>query len=282
LKRRLADIAKLTLAAGGAVAAWGLFESQWVRRTDRTVLVPGLPSGLVGLRVAHLSDPHVGAPGLNGLALRRAIDIVVDAGPDLVCISGDLRARAGGDRTLRRQLRRLAVPLGCYAVLGNHDYGDGYDPFGDDEPLTDLDDTPVQLLADETAVIQHPAGKILIGGMAPRTFAMDPSSDASGLLDPSAALRILICHYPQILDRLAPSAWHLVLAGHLHGGQICIPTPTGKIRLAHMSRDYLEGIYGREGTTMHVSRGIGTTFVPFRIAARPEVSILELGSAVSA
>jgi predicted MPP superfamily phosphohydrolase len=278
----MADVVRLAVIGAGAVAAWGLFESQWVRRSDRIVLIPGLAPGLVGLRIAHLSDLHVGAPSLNAVALRRAIDIVVDAGPDLVCITGDLRARVAGDASLRRQLGRLAVPLGCYAVLGNHDYGDGYDPFGDDQPLTDLDDTPVRLLADERVVIEHEAGPILIGGMAPRTFSEDPTSDASGLLVEQAALRILLCHFPDVLDRLAPRAWDLVLAGHLHGGQICIPTPTGKIRLAHTSRDYLEGIYGREGTALHVSRGVGTTFVPVRIAARPEVAILELAAAAAA
>jgi predicted MPP superfamily phosphohydrolase len=262
------------VAAGTGLAAWGLFESQWVRRTDRLVLVPGLAPALAGLRIGHLSDLHVGAPGLNGRALRHGVDLLLEASPDLICITGDLRARVSGDAVLRQELARLAPPLGMFAVLGNHDYGDGYDPFADGVPVTDLDG--VRLLADETAVVPHAGGSIVVAGIAPQTYVEDPSSDGGPLRDGPAALRILLCHYPHVLDRLRPGDWDLVLAGHLHGGQICLPLPTGKVRLAHLSRDYLEGIYGREGTTMHVSRGIGTTFVPFRFAARPEVTILEL------
>jgi len=83
-----------------------------------------------------------------------------------------------------------------------------------------------------------------------------------------------------VLDRLRPGDYQLVLAGHLHGGQICLPFPGGKLRLSHLSRDYLEGVYARDGTVMHISRGVGTTFLPIRIAARPEVTTLVLRSAV--
>jgi predicted MPP superfamily phosphohydrolase len=274
MTRRATDRYRIAAATATGIVAWGLFESQWVRHVQSRALVAGLEPGFAGLRVAHVSDLHVGAPGLNGRALRRAVDLVVDAAPDIVCISGDVRARVGGDRLLRRQLARLEAPLGSYAVLGNHDIGEGHDPFGDGVPLGDLDGTPVRLLADDRVVVHHPAGPIVIGGLAPQSDHLEPSR--------GPGLRILVCHYPTVLDRLRPGEWHVVLAGHLHGGQICIPLPTGKVRLAHASRSYLEGLYGRDGTVMHISRGVGTTFVPFRFAARPEVTILELATMVAA
>jgi predicted MPP superfamily phosphohydrolase len=67
-----------------------------------------------------------------------------------------------------------------------------------------------------------------------------------------------------------------VLCGHLHGGQICLPTPWGKLRLAHGVHRFREGIYHDGETTIVVTRGLGTTLVPFRVAARPEVSLLRL------
>jgi predicted MPP superfamily phosphohydrolase len=67
-----------------------------------------------------------------------------------------------------------------------------------------------------------------------------------------------------------------VLAGHLHDGQISIPYGFGKLRLAHLSARYTDGLYRRPGATLHISPGLGTTFVPFRFAARPEATELVL------
>jgi uncharacterized protein len=86
-----------------------------------------------------------------------------------------------------------------------------------------------------------------------------------------------------VLDRPAAEGFDLVLAGHMHDGQICVPYPGGKLRLAHPSARYTHGIYRRDGTTMHVSPGLGTTFVPFRFFARPEATelVLRPGAALS-
>jgi len=258
------------------LAAWGLYESQAVRMVERDVPVRALAPSLAGLRIAHLSDLHVGAPGLNARAFRRGVELVMASEPDLVCITGDLRARVSGDADLRAGLRALHAPLGVYAVLGNHDHASGHDPFADGVALTELDGTGVMLLRDEHVDVRRRGARIRVGGIDPRTFAADPGARGEELVDPAADLRVLLCHFPTVLDRVAPHEWHLLLAGHLHGGQLCIPTPTGKIRLSHRSRQYLEGIYGRDGAVMHLSRGIGTTFVPFRFAARPEVTLLHL------
>jgi hypothetical protein len=67
-----------------------------------------------------------------------------------------------------------------------------------------------------------------------------------------------------------------VLAGHLHGGQICVPWPGGRVGLAHPQARYLGGVYQREGTRMYISPGLGTTFLPFRVLARPEATLLVL------
>jgi uncharacterized protein len=271
---------RTTIAAGVVAAAgWGAFESQWVQLSRRQLPIRRLPASLSGLRIAHLSDLHIGSFSLNRRAAEAAVNAIHDTAADVICVTGDLRARVGGTSALLRQLERLAAPLGVFAVLGNHDYADGLDPFADGRPLTadELARAGVRLLQDETVAVTHNATTIRIGGVAPRTFD-DPRvvCDAHALADPAASLGVLLCHFPTILDRVTPGDWQVVLAGHLHGGQICVPHVTGKIRLSHASRGYLEGVYEREGTTMHVSRGIGTTFVPFRFAARPEVTLLEL------
>ena len=73
-----------------------------------------------------------------------------------------------------------------------------------------------------------------------------------------------------------PDSFDLILAGHLHAGQICVPTPRGRITLAHPRARFVSGLYGTPAGLMHVSPGTGTTFVPFRFFARPEVTELVL------
>ena len=91
-----------------------------------------------------------------------------------------------------------------------------------------------------------------------------------------AAFRLLLCHFPGIVDRVPPDSFDLILAGHLHAGQICVPTPRGRITLAHPRARFVSGLYGTPAGLMHVSPGTGTTFVPFRFFARPEVTELVL------
>ena len=115
-------------------------------------------------------------------------------------------------------------------------------------------------------------------GVDPRTYAARAARPAS-LIDESAGLRVLLCHFPGIARRLPPDAFHLVLSGHLHAGQIVVPLPGGKLRLAHLSARDVEGVYRYGPTVLHVSPGLGTTFVPFRFFARPEVTELVVRSA---
>jgi predicted MPP superfamily phosphohydrolase len=102
------------------------------------------------------------------------------------------------------------------------------------------------------------------------------ASRPAELADPQADLRILLCHFPHVIDRLPAGVFDLVLAGHLHAGQIVLPYGRGKIRFAHLRWTYAEGLYRRPGGVLHVSPGLGTTFVPFRFFARPEATELVL------
>ena len=263
------------LAAGAAVAGWAWFEAGWLRRRVVEVRLDGVPAELDGVRIAHLSDLHLGVPSRGRRAVSDAVDWVVERKPDLVCITGDLVSRRRGMGDLERLLRELGP---CYVVLGNHDFADSRDPFSqrvDPDGLAELEG--VVLLTDQSIVTDVRGVEVQIVGVDPRTYARREAQPET-VTDESANLRILLCHFPGIARRI-PGAFHLILAGHLHAGQIVVPYPGGKLRLAHLRARDVEGIYEYGSTVLHVSPGLGTTFVPFRLFARPEVTELVIRSA---
>jgi uncharacterized protein len=232
--------------------------------------VPGLAPELDGVRVAHLSDFHLGIPSRGALAVERAVDWVAARRPDLVCVTGDLLSRPRGEPQLLELLERLEHP---YVVLGNHDLAVSRDPFSRPAVLTHLEHGT--LLRDSSALVELRAHRVELAGVDPRSWI---DKRRSNFDDPGADLRLLLCHFPEALHRVPPGRWDVILAGHLHAGQIVLPYGFGKVLLAHPRAPYTDGIYRRGATVMHVSPGLGTTFVPFRFFARPEATELVLRS----
>jgi uncharacterized protein len=239
-----------------------------VRLRVRELVLPQLPAELDGVRIAHLSDFHLGIPSRAVRAIDRAVAWVEERRPDLVCVTGDLLSRPRGAPRLRELLRRLGRP---YVVLGNHDWALSRDPFSRPAALERLE--AGTLLADEHVEVELRGRTVELAGVDPRSWLGRRRSELPGS---DADLRILLCHFPRALDVVPPGRWHLILAGHLHAGQIVLPYGFGKLLLAHPRTPYPEGVFERVGTVMHVSPGLGTTFVPFRFFARPEATELVL------
>jgi uncharacterized protein len=234
-----------------------------------------VPPELDGLRIAHLSDLHLGVPSRGRRAVQDAFDWVLERKPDLVCITGDLVSRRSGMPELERLLEEIGP---CYVVLGNHDFADSRDPFSQRIDPAAIERLPgVVLLADEAVDVELRGRRVQVVGVDPQSYAARTASPER-LAERGADLRLLLCHFPGIVRRI-PDVFHLVLAGHLHAGQIVVPYPRGgKLRLAHLRARDVEGVYDYGGTKLHVSPGLGTTFVPFRLFARPEVTELVVRS----
>jgi uncharacterized protein len=222
------------------------------------------------IRLVHLSDFHLGIPSRGSRAVARAVEWTEELEPDLVCITGDLVSRPRGEAMLRELLASLP---NAYAVLGNHDVEHSRDPFSRAAGLTELD--PVHLLVDDEAIVSVRGMRVQLVGVDPRTYR-NRLAQPWQLADESADLRILLCHFPRVFDALAPNSFQLVLSGHMHDGQISLPLPRDKLRLAHLRARFTSGLYQRGEMWMHVSPGLGTTFVPFRFYARPEATELVL------
>src|SRR5262245_10957728 len=160
-------LAALAVAAAAALA-WGWFEAGWLRRRVLEVELEGVPAELDGLRIAHLSDLHLGVPSRGRRAVRDAVGWVVERRPDLVCVTGDLVSRRAGMPELERVLRELAP---CYVVLGNHDFADSRDPFSqriDREILDGIEG--VTLLTDQSIVVGARGKQIQLVGVDPRAY----------------------------------------------------------------------------------------------------------------
>lgn len=235
-----------------------------------------MPPELDGLRIVHLSDFHFGVPSPGIGASWQAAAWARERKPDLVAISGDLLTHPRGEPMLRQLVRILPRP--AFAVLGNHDIALSRDPQARRSDLRDLE--PATLLRDEGRLLELRGRTVWIAGAYPHLIVRGRPRLDPNRLARDADFSILVCHFPRVLDMLEPGRFDLVLAGHMHDGQIALPLPGGKFRFAHPSAPYNAGVYRSAAATMHVSAGLGTTFVPFRFAARPEATELTLRPAL--
>jgi predicted MPP superfamily phosphohydrolase len=267
----LAGVLVIGSAVAASVLVYGWLEAGWLRTRVLEIRVRGLPAELDGLRIGHLSDFHFGAPLSRGnRASLAAARWVAARRPELVCITGDLVSRPRGERRLSEVVGILGRP---FVVLGNHDVAVTRDPFSRTAELRDLEQA--RLLGDAAETVELRGARLSIVGVDPVSYH-ERRAAPHELVDPDAGLRILLCHFPGVVDRLPAGAFDLILAGHLHAGQICLPWPGRRITLAHPRARLVAGVYETDAGLMHVSPGSGTTFVPFRFFARPEATELVL------
>ena len=240
-----------------AVLVYGWFEAGWLRTRVLEVRIDGLPSALDGLRIGHLSDFHLGAPLSRGNgASARAVDWVAARRPDLVCVTGDLVSHPRGEPHLRALLGRLEQPVrdpgesrrGRHArsVLTRSR-----------APRPRAGPAPARRRRDRAAPRSARLGRRRRPRDVPR-----PAGAPAHAVDPAATLRVLLCHFPGVVHRLPPGSFDLVLAGHLHAGQICLPLPGRLLTLAHPRATFVSGLYHTPAGAMHVSPGTGTTSCP--------------------
>lgn len=282
-------------AAGAAAAAYMVFEAQWPVCREADLEVPALPAPWSGLRVLHLSDVHAGLFPTNERSLDKVVDWAVSRKPDLVLLTGDMLGEPRRSRRTLELLARLSPPLGMFAVTGNHEYGLSKGPLAQARDSGDLwAEAGVTLLRDTCAALSDRNGTRLV------LCGADHLTAGFGLVDPAAArscpgtstgqqtgfLRdlvttptdfpILLIHEPPAADSPLAGHFALTFAGHTHGGQLRVPSPSGLHPLVSEEDEFLSGVYGWAGGLLVVSRGVGTSFVPFRLLTRPEATLWRL------
>jgi uncharacterized protein len=272
-------------AALGAAAALALcyllYESQWLRVVEHVLELPDLAPDLDGFTVVQLSDLHAGSrPSFNLRAVRKAVDETRRTGPDLIVITGDLVTGASRLDELCDELRRLPESRGVFAVLGNHDHGVMKLVKAPPVDLSGLGAAGVRLLTDECVSVAVGAATLQVCGVDDVVNGYGHIEPVLGALDRTkGTLRLLLSHYGDVAEFLAPDDFALVLSGDTHGGQICLPVPGvagGRIMLSQPRARFREGFYDEAGVRVFVSRGVGTSFLPFRLLCRPEIVVFRL------
>jgi predicted MPP superfamily phosphohydrolase len=265
------------VAAVGTAAAYMVWEAQWVRCRCLDLPVPGLPPAWTGLTILHLSDVHAGLFPGNERALQKAITWATPLTPDLVFLTGDILGARRRSRRCLDLLAHLRPPLGYFAVTGNHEYGLGKGPLAAARYTKDLwTSVGVTLLQDECVDLPPRGGRSLVVGGA------DYLSAGFGLLTkPSCnvaahAFSLLLIHEPPPTTSPLSALFDVAFAGHTHGGQLRIPGRHGLVPLNEESDPRLGGVYDWGEGQLVVSRGIGTSFVPFRLLTPPEATLWRL------
>jgi hypothetical protein len=250
-----------------------LFDSagfEWNRLTGR---IDDLPPALDGLRVLHLSDLHLRPRWMR--AYDHLIDGLRASPPDLVLITGDfVEHRMDFRRTLPTLARFVAqVPsrLGVYAILGNHD-GDLLGPR--------LLDWGVTIASGRTARLESPDAALELVGVpsVSRLDPIEPFVESLPRRQPSVP-RIVLAHYPDACHKLRPLDADLILCGHTHGGQVCLPGGFPLITHDSLPRRMSKGVHELEGgTLLAVNRGFGFATMQVRVCCPAEVIELRLRS----
>lgn len=270
------------LAAGAALAglgAWtGFVEPRRlvVRHDDLTL--PHWPVALDGLRVGLIADIHAGVPYMGRTEIARAVDSLQATEPDLFLLLGDYVDASSlwkGRRAVEAvaaELGRLRAPLGTIAVLGNHDWRtDG------DRAWRALAAEGITVLENDVVDLEARGTRLWIAGLADvRYRRADPEGTVAKAADGDPVL--LLSHNPDVFPHV-PERVALTLSGHLHGGQVAIPV----LRRPTIPSWYGERFVHRhvvEGDRhLYVSSGLGTSGIPVRLLAPPEVVVLTLAAA---
>ena len=256
-------------AATGTLAHGYLYERHHLELTRETLHVSGLPPALGGLRIGFLTDFHR-SETVSHEIVDRAVRMAMAEAPDLIVLGGDYVT--WGDRRfvkpVAEALAPLAAPNGVFAILGNHD---------DDR------DMPAALTQKGFVVLRDARTRLIVRGetldLAGIRYWTRKASDIAHVLRGASPNVFLLAHTPMRLAEAAALTVPLVLSGHTHGGQIVLP---GVGAVAAREFPVIAGVGHRESTTIFVSRGVGTVYVPVRLNCPPEVAILTLQPLVDA
>ena len=250
----------------GAVDHGVVYQRHRLTVTHARLPVSGLSDALAGLRIGLLTDLHRSDTVTHAMA-DAAVRALLAEDVDLIVLGGDYVTWGGGRaRQFVTPAAESLAPLharhGVFAILGNHD---------------DDHDMPAALSRNGFTVLRDARTRIVVRGepldLAGIRFWTRKVNDIARVIRGASSNLILLAHTPSRLPEATALTVPLMLSGHTHGGQIVLP---GLGAIAAREFPVIEGMARREGTTVFVSRGVGTVYLPMRLNCPPEVAVLTL------
>lgn len=271
-RKWLAAAASFPVLATYATATLSVPRMARFRVREITVSLADLPAALDGLRIAHLTDTHVGK-FTHGRVLDEIVAATNALQADLVLFTGDLIDNAIRDLPAAvSMMQRFRAESGVFIVEGNHDLFD--DPAGFENGIRA---GGLAMLRNEAATVQVRGAAVQVMGIVwnRNEEKMARDVDAVAALRDPAAFPILLAHHPHAFDRAAELGIPLTLAGHTHGGQLML---TEEVGAGPAMFRYWSGLYQKANEALIVGNGAGNWF-PLRVNAPAEIIHLTLRKA---
>jgi predicted MPP superfamily phosphohydrolase len=251
-------------------AAYGLLYSRLdVEVTHRRIALARLPKAFEGFRIAQLSDIHISS-FMPSDQIRRCVTMTNQLETDLVVLTGDyLSWDPAAQEEVVQALAGLRAPYGVFGCLGNH------------EVITETEGSITRLFAaQDIRILRQERASIQLRGETLNLIGVDDSQpDLKGiehLVIPDTVNILLVHNIGADFDHAVELGIDLTLMGHTHGGQLSIEFLHRGLSFARLETPYVSGWYEKSRGRLYVNRGIGTTLVPIRVGARPEITVFEL------
>lgn len=253
------------------VTAFGILRRDDLRFREVDLRIPNLPPDLNGLRIAQVTDIHLGSFVPERL-LQRAIGMANDVRPHITFVTGDLISVKGDplDNCLDL-LRGLRADAGVFGCCGNHEIYAGAEAYVAREGLK----RGMRFLRNESMPLYFGNAALNLVGVDYQRRGKPYLVNAEALQLPDA-FNLLLSHNPDVFPVAARQGFDLTVAGHTHGGQVQFEMIHPSLNIVRFATPYVYGVYEHGDKRMYVSRGVGTIGVPARVGAPPEVVCLRL------
>jgi uncharacterized protein len=226
-----------------------------------------LPPAFADFTILHLSDLHA---DISEGAMQHLISIVGDLKYDICVLTGDYRGKTYGpfDTSLKSifELRaQLKKPL--YGVLGNHD---------SIYMVPALEEMGIRMLFNECVTLSRNDSQIYLAGIDDAHFYRTDDIEKAAKQIPGGAFSILLSHTPEVYRKAASAGFNLMLSGHTHGGQLCLPGGIPIKLEARLPRSMGAGAWQYGRMAGYTSVGVGTSLLPVRLNCPPEITLHRL------
>ena len=226
-----------------------------------------LPPAFDGFTILQISDLHA---DMNGPAMARLAEMLPELRYDLCVLTGDYRGKTYGPfedalRKLRDIRTHLVGPV--YGVLGNHD---------SIRMVPELEQMGIRMLLNESVAIRRGERAIHIAGIDDAHYYLVDNIEKSAAEIDFDAFSILLSHTPEIYRQAAHAGFRLILSGHTHGGQLCLPGSVPVTLDSNLPRKYGAGAWEYAGMAGYTSVGVGTSIVAVRLNCPPEITLHHL------